>query len=175
MGSGGTESTIVTKLSWATGAAMVCLLIATGVGKADVPTAAPVERATYVKQLEAICAPGAEATRRVVKGVRANVQRGLLKRAARQFARAGQIFGGTVKRISIVPRPSAEKLTLTRWFIDLNLQESYLKKIASTLRTGEKIRAQGYEARFVHYGNVGNNVVLAFEFHSCRFDPTRFG
>ena len=163
------------KLSWAAGAALVCLLIATGMGNAEVPTSAPVERAGYVKQLEAICAPGAEATRRVVKGVRANVQRGLLKRAAGQFARAGQIFGGTVKRIGLVPRPNADKPTLARWFIDLNLQESYLKKIALALRTGEKIRAQGYEARFVHYGNVGNNVVLTFEFHSCRFDPTRFG
>ncbi len=163
------------KLSWTAGAALVCLAVATGVGNADVPTSASVERAAYVKQLEAICAPGAEATRRVVKGVRANVQRGLLKRAAGQFARASQIFGGTVKRIGLVPRPNAEKPTLARWFIDLNLQESYLKKIALALRTGEKIRAQGYEARFVHYGNVGNNVVLTFEFHSCRFDPTRFG
>ncbi|MGA8746213.1 MAG: hypothetical protein WB507_10155 [Solirubrobacterales bacterium] len=163
------------QLSWAAGAAMVCLLIGTGMGKADVPTTAPVERAAYVKQLEAICTPGAEATRRVVKGVRANVQRGLLKTAAGQFARASQIFGGTVKRIGVVPRPSADKPTLAKWFIDLNLQESYLKKISGALRSGEKIRAQGYEARFIHYGNVGNNVVLEFEFHSCRFDPTRFG
>jgi hypothetical protein len=165
----------VRKLGWAAAAATVCLLIATGMGRANVQTSAPVERAAYVKALETICKPGAEATRRVVKGVRANVQRGLLKRAAAQFARAGEIFGGTVKRISVVPRPSADKQTLAQWFIDLNLQETYLDKIAGALRTGEKIRAQGYEARFVHYGNVGNNVVLAFEFHSCRFDPTRFG
>jgi hypothetical protein len=173
--SGGTESKIVRKLSWVAVAVMVCMLVVTGRGRADVPTSAPTERAAYVKQLETICKPGAEATQRVVKGVRANVQRGLLKRAAEQFARAGQIFGGTVKRISVVPRPSTDKQTLAKWFIDLNLQETYLNKIAGALRTGEKIRAQGYEARFVHYGNVGNNVVLAFEFHSCRFDPTRFG
>jgi hypothetical protein len=165
----------VTKLIWATAAASVCLLIWTGMGTAAVPTSAPVERATYVKHLEAICAPGASATKRVLKGVRDHVSRGLLKLAAGQFARAAHIFGGTVKQISTVPRPSADRATLTKWFNDLHLQETYLNKIAGALRTGAKIRAQGYETRFVHYGNVGNNVVLAFEFHSCRFDPTRFG
>ncbi len=109
------------------------------------------------------------------QGVRGNVSRGLLNRAAGQFARAADIFGGTVKRISVVPRPSADMATLARWFTDLHLQESYLNKIAGALRAGEKVRAQGYEARFVHYGNAGNNVVLSFEFHACRFDPTRFG
>jgi hypothetical protein len=165
----------VTKLISVTAAASACLLISTGIGMAASPSSAPVERAAYVRQLEAICAPGASATRRVVRGVRGNVGRGLLKRAAGQFARAGDIFGGTVKRISVVPRPSADMTTLARWFTDLHLQGSYLNKIAGALRAGEKVRAQGYEARFVHYGNAGNNVVLSFEFHACRFDPTRFG
>jgi hypothetical protein len=165
----------VTKLMRVTVAATACLLISTGTGLAASASSAPVERAEYVRRLEAICAPGASATHRAVKGVRANVSRGLLKRAAGQFARAAHIFGGTVKRISVVPRPRADMETLAKWFIDLHLQGSYLDKIAGALRSGEKIRAQGYEARFVHYGNAGNNVVLAFEFHACRFEPTRFG
>jgi hypothetical protein len=164
-----------TKLVWMTAAASVFLLIETGMGMAASPSSAPVERAAYVKELEAICAPGARATRKAVKGVRDNVERGLLKLAAGQFARAAQIFAGTVKQISVVPRPSADQTTLAKWFTDLHLQESYLNKIAGALRAGERVRAQGYEARFVHYGNAGNNVVLSFEFHSCRFDPTRFG
>lgn len=165
----------MTRLMWVTAAASVCLLISTGMGLAASPSSAPVERAEYVRRLETICAPGASATSRAVKGVRANVSRGLLKRAAGQFARAAHIFEGTVKRISVVPRPSADMETLAKWFTDLHLQGSYLDKIAGALQTGEKIRAQGYEARFVHYGNAGNNVVLAFEFHTCRFEPTRFG
>ena len=119
---------------WVTAAASVCLLISTGMGLAASPSSAPVERAEYVRRLEAICAPGASATRRVVKGVRANVSRGLLKRAAGQFTRAAQIFGGTVKQISVVPRPSADMETLARWFTDLHLQGSYLNKIAGALR-----------------------------------------
>ncbi len=155
---------------------VVCLtLVSVGLATAAGSPTAPLDRAAYVKQLEAICAPGASATKRIVKGVRENVQKGLLGRAAGQFASAARIFGHTVKGIAAVARPSADAATLSQWFVYLNRQEAYLKKVAGALRAGQKVRSQGYLARFIHYGNLGNNVVLSFGFHSCRFDPTRFG
>jgi hypothetical protein len=74
-----------------------------------------------------------------------------------------------------VPRPAADAAKLETWFGFLNEQEAYLKKIAADLRAGHTIASQGDTARFVHNGNLANRTVLAFGFHYCSFELTRFG
>lgn len=144
--------------------------MATVASAAEAPT-----RDEYVSRLEQICKPDAEATQRAMKGARADVRKERFPVAAGKFAKATTIFGGTVKRISAVPRPSADTAKLSKWFGYLNRQEDYLRQITAALRKSEGIKAQRLTARFIHNGNLANNVVLAFGFNYCSFKFSRYG
>lgn len=132
-------------------------------------------RSEYVSRLESICKPRALATERATKGVRADIHAGRLAVAAGKFGKAAQIFGATVRAIAAVPRPSADAPRLAKWFSYLKQQESYLKEITAQLRAGHTIQAQRLTARFIHSGNLANNVVLAFGFDYCSFKFSRYG
>jgi hypothetical protein len=148
----------------------VGLVFAAAATAAEAPT-----REEYVTQLEGICKPGAEATQRAMKGARADVRAERLGVAAGKFAQATSIFGSTLKRISAVPRPAADGAKLTKWFGYLKNQHSYLERITAKLRAGQGISAQRLITRFIHNGNLANNVVLAFEFNYCSFKFSRYG
>lgn len=154
----------------------VCLVLSAlvvGVGSAlaaEGPT-----RQEYVSQLEEVCKPDAEATQRAMKGARSDIQAERFAAAAGKFARATRIFGSTVDEIAPVPRPSADKERLEKWFGNLRTQESYLAQITSQLRADHGIKAQRLIARFIHSGNLANNVVLAFGFNYCSFKFARYG
>ena len=146
------------------------LLVVASAPAAEAPT-----RDEYVDQLEVVCKPDAEATQRVMKGARADIRAERLKPAATKFAKATSIFGGTVKEISGKPRPTADTERLRKWFTYLKRQESFLGQITAQLRQGHAIKAQKLTARFIHNGNLANNVVLAFGFDWCSFKFSRYG
>jgi hypothetical protein len=148
----------------------IALLFAASAPAAEAPT-----RDEYVDRLEAICKPDAEATQRAMKGARGDVRAERLAVAAQKFAKATAIFGGTVKGISAVPRPAADTTKLGKWFTYLKRQQSYLGQITAQLRQGNGIKAQRLTARFIHTGNLANNVVLAFGFDWCSFKFSRYG
>ena len=145
-------------------------LSAVAVSAAEAPT-----RDEYVERLEKICKPDALTTQRVMKGARGDIRAERLKAAAKKFTKATSIFGATVKQISAVPRPEADLERLGKWFTYLNRQESYLRQITKALREDEPIKAQRLTARFIHNGNLANNVVLAFGFDWCSFKFSRYG
>jgi hypothetical protein len=132
-------------------------------------------RDDYVLQLEKICKPGAKQTQRAMDGVRDDVHTSRMGIAAHKFSRAAVIFGRTIKTIGRVPRPAADRPRLKDWFSYLNRQEDYLQQIARELRAHHTIKAQRLTARFIHNGNLANNVVLAFGFNYCSFKFSRFG
>ncbi len=146
-------------------AASACLASA-----AEAPT-----RQEYVSRLEAICRPDVLATQRVMKGARDDIRAELDSRAAGKFGRGAKIFGGTIEKIARVARPVADTGRLRKWFVYLQRQETFLGQITTRLRTGQTIRAQRATARFIHNGNLANNVVLAFGFNYCSFRFSRFG
>jgi hypothetical protein len=146
------------------------LLVATAVLAAEPPT-----RDEYVARLEKDCKPGAEETQRAMKGARADIKAERLAVAAGKFARATRIFGGTVRVIAAVPRPPADTAKVSKWFDYLKRQESYLGQITAQLRADHAIPAQRLTARFIHSGNLANNVVLAFGFDYCSFKFSRYG
>jgi len=150
--------------------ALLAALLIGGVAAAEgEPT-----RSEYVAQLEAVCKPDALATKKAVKGVKGDVRAERLAVAAGKFSAAAKIFAGTVREISTVPRPPADQAKLAKWFTYLEQEKSYLTKIAAALRAGRTIQSQRYTARFVHNGNLANNVVLAFGFNYCSFKLSRF-
>jgi hypothetical protein len=142
---------------------------------APAPAAEAPTRDEYVERLEAICKPDALATQRAMKGARGDIRSERLAAAAGKFARATTIFGSTVKEIAAVPRPPADTAKLGKWFTYLKRQESYLREITAELRRDHPIKAQRLTARFIHSGNLANNVVLAFGFNYCSFKFSRYG
>lgn len=151
-------------------AILAVLLAAPGASAAEAPT-----RDEYVDRLEKVCKPDALATQRAMKGARADIQAERLKVAAKKFTKATAIFGSTVKEISAAPRPEADRARLAKWFTYLNRQASYIGQITEQLRQEHAIRAQRLTARFIHNGNLANNVVLAFGFDWCSFKFSRYG
>jgi len=158
-----------------TGITLFLMVIVTLLAAAAAPAAEAPTRGEYVDRLEAICKPDAEATQRAMKGARADVRAERLKVAARKFARASSIFSQTRKQIAAVPRPTGDARRLGKWFTYLKRQESYLSEITEQLRQEHAIKAQRLTARFIHSGNLANNVVLAFGFNYCSFKFSRYG
>jgi hypothetical protein len=131
-------------------------------------------RSEYVAQLEKICKPRSEATQRAVRGTRADVRSERFRRAAAKVGKAQGIFAGTIGAISEVPRPSADRDTLARWFGGLKLEVAALGRTAAALRSENLPRFQRVWANFIHEGNQANNVVVSFGFNYCAFRPSRF-
>jgi hypothetical protein len=133
-------------------------------------------RDEYVQRLEGMCKPRAEATQVAMKGVRKDVRYPKrLPIAVGKFAKGARIFGGTIEKIAKVPQPIADVGRLKEWFTYLNRQEQYLLEITDQLRMSHTIRAQRLTSRFIHNGNLANNVVLAFGFDYCSFKFARYG
>jgi hypothetical protein len=151
--------------------ALVGLVLCASAGAEEVLT-----RPEYVTQLEEVCKPGAKETQTAMNGVRDDVKNpNRIPLAAKKFQQAADIFGGTIKTIAKVPRPPADRSRLDEWFVYLGRQESYLQEIAAQLRHTHTIKAQRLTARFIHNGNLANNVTLAFGFNYCSFKFSRYG
>jgi hypothetical protein len=148
----------------------IALLFAAGAA-AEAP--AP-SRAEYVAKLEGICKPRALATKRAVQGMRADLRAERLAIAAAKFSRASRFFAATVREISPLTRPLADRASLGRWFGYLAEEESNLQRIVAVLRADRPVAFQHASARFVTSGEHADNVVLAFGFNYCYFKLSRF-
>jgi hypothetical protein len=150
--------------------ALVALAAAAAAPAAEAPT-----REEYVDRLEATCKPDALATQRAMKGAKADIRAERLAVAAKKFAKATAIYSGTIQHIAAVPRPPEDEARLGQWFTYLKRQVSYLGQITIQLRKDQPIKAQRLVSRFIHNGNLANNVVLAFGFNYCSFKFSRYG
>lgn len=157
----------------ALGVLLAALALTASLAAASIAAEAPT-RPEYVARLERICKPGSEATERAVRGVRADVRGERLRLAATKFSRAKRIFAHTVRAISTIPRPPADRATLARWFAALGREKLFLGLIAAALRASDVARFQRVSADFIHKGNRANNVVVSFGFNYCSFKPSRF-
>jgi len=147
-----------------------CLFAAATAPAAEAPT-----RDEYVERLEAICKPDALATQKAMKGARGDIRAERFAVAAGKFAAATAIFSGNVKEISAKPRPAADGERLRKWFTYLKRQEAYLGQVTEQLRQEHPTKALRLIQRFIHTGNLANNVVLAFGFNWCSFEFSRYG
>jgi len=165
----------VMRSRWMAAAAIVLVAVSAGAGVASAE-GEPTEptRTEYVSTLEKICKPGSDATERAVRGVRADVRAERLAVAGGKFARAERIFESTVRSISVVPRPPADRATLGRWFAALKREEVYLGQMVKVLRANDVAGFERVSARFIHEGNKANNAVVSFGFNYCSFKPSRF-
>jgi hypothetical protein len=151
-------------------AACITALAASALAVADV---AP-DQAEYVSRLESICKPSVERTQRAVRGVKSDIRRERFGVAAQKLSRAEVIFDRTVRAISAVPRPPANTAQLAKWFGLLKRQEAYLRKSADALHDERIVSYQHNSVRFLHTGNLANDVILTYGFNYCKFKFGRF-
>lgn len=164
------------RLGWLTGVCVIAMAAMVLAGGAMAIAEETLTRDEYVDRLETVCKPRAEMTQKAMDGVRQDVRDPKrIDIAARKFGKAANIFGGTVKTIEQVPRPAADLDRLREWYVYLNRQEDYLQRITGQLQIGRTIKAQRLTGRFIHSGNLANNVTLAFGFDYCSFKFSRYG
>jgi len=133
-----------------------------------------VTRESYKEAVEPICKANTKANERILKGVRGKVKAGKLKAAGRQFSRAATALRKTVKELRAVPRPPADEAKLIKWLKTVEEEANLFQKTAQKLKAGNKNGALAMVIRLEHNANVANNQVLGFEFHYCRFEPSKF-
>jgi hypothetical protein len=132
---------------------------------------AEVTRESYKEAVEPICKSNTEANERILKGVRGKVKAGKLKAAATQFSRASTALNKAQGELKAVPQPPADQAKLTKWLGDVKTEATLFQKTATKLRAGDK---NGAQSVVIKLANQANNLVLGFEFHYCRFEPSKF-
>ena len=147
------------------------LLLGCLVGRAE---AAEVTRDSYREAVEPICKENTQANERILHGVRTMVRHEKLEGASRRFLRAARALRGTLSQLRPVPRPPRDVSRLSRWLGFVSTEAELLANTGHYLAAGRRATAEGMVVRLESTARRANNVVFAFEFKYCRFEPSRF-
>lgn len=134
-------------------------------------------RAQYVEQVDPICQANTEANKRILKNVKTKARsksEKTVREAGSQFIQASTAFGATEKKIAAVPRPPADDARLLKWFDQLDIVRTDLRKLGKALQRNEKILASHEGVRVERAANAANNVSFVFEFQYCHLRPSSF-
>jgi cell division septum initiation protein DivIVA len=140
--------------------------------RADEPT-----RDQFREGVEPICEANTKANKRILKNAKERAksrEAAKMKEAGAQFIHASAVFGKTVEKLDDVPRPAADDARLVRWFKQLGIVQTNLRKLGVALKAGEEIKAAHEQIRIERASNAANNVSFVFEFHYCRLTAARF-
>jgi hypothetical protein len=132
------------------------------------------EAQAYREDVEPICKRNTEANQTILKGVRANVKAGKLKKASRQLLAAAKALKHTREQLLKVPKPTADTARLTKWLKGVKTEIELLEAAGRKLAKGEKNAAQKMVVRLDSNARRTNNLVLDYEFRFCRFQPSKF-
>jgi gas vesicle protein len=147
--------------------AMALLLAAPALG-------AEQTRESYTEAVEPICKSNAEASDRILDGVKQEVRQGKLKVAAAKFTKAAAALKQTLRQLKAVPKPTTDAAKLDKWLGFIKNEVELFERTAKKLKAGDKIGAQTMAVRLTSTANKANNQVLTFEFKYCRVDPSQF-
>lgn len=155
-------------------ATVTLLIVLSQLVLAPVTNGAEVTRAQYVEQGEPICKANTIANRHTLEGTQQDVREGRLRHAGGKFDRAARALHRTIKRLEPIPRPSADKRLLARWFTHQNDEVRLLERVASQLLKDSRKGLGRYVLELRHNANVTNNVVLTFGFEFCLIQTARY-
>jgi hypothetical protein len=141
---------------------------------ASLALAAETTRAEYVAAVEPICKVNTKANEKILKGVKAEVRKGKLKPASRQFAKAAAALKKTYNQLREVPQPVADQKTLAKWLGYVKKEVGLFEKVARKLKAGDKAGAEKSVIFLTQNAELANDTVLNFEFHYCRFNASKF-
>jgi hypothetical protein len=130
---------------------------------------AELTRPEYVARAESVCKVGvAQAGPLITKGFR-EVKKNQVLSAAPKFARAAKLDEAMRRHLGAIPPPPTDARNLTAWLQRLEVQNEFLARSGEALSEDQRVRAQGYFTRFIHNGNLANDLVLGYGFKSCLF------
>lgn len=152
----------------------LCLCLAASLLTATAAGGEEVTRDSYREAVEPICRENTQANERILRGVRAMVRHEQLKAASQRFLRAARALRGTLSQLRPVPRPPGDIARLSRWLGFVSTEAELLAKTGHYLAAGKRATAEGMVVRLESTARRANNVVFAFEFKYCRFEPSRF-
>ena len=136
--------------------------------------AAEQTRESYVAQVEPICKSNTKANEKILKGVKAEVKAGKLAPAALQISKAAKALKRTLTQLRAVPQPKSDKPKLTKWLGYIKTEVELFERTAKKLKSGDKAGAERMSVLLTHESNLANNAVLAFNFHYCHAEPSKF-
>lgn len=150
------------------------VVLGLALGGATLAQATETTRAEYVAAVEPICKTNTKANERILSGVRAEVRQGKLKIAAARLARAAAALQRTLTELKAVPQPAADQARLAKWLGYVKIEVELLRRIGKKLKAGDRAGVLKMQQRLKHNADLANSTVLAFGFHYCRFDPSKF-
>ena len=132
-------------------------------------------RSEYVARLEGICKPRALATKRAVRGMRADLRAERLAVAASKFSQGLSPFRGHRARdLAATPSPGRSRDARGNGSNTCTRRNRTCAGSSPCLRADRPVAFQHASARFVKSGERADDVVLAFGFDFCYFKLSRF-
>jgi hypothetical protein len=141
---------------------------------ASLAFAAETTRTEYKAAVEPICQANSQANERILKGVRQEVKQGELKPASVKFAKAAKALKQANVQLKAVPQPTADAAKLTKWLSYVKTEGELFESASKALKANDKNKAESYVVKLEHNARLANNEVLAFGFHYCKFEPSKF-
>jgi len=130
---------------------------------------AELTREEYVARADAICKAGTAKTIPLINEGFREVKENEVRSAAPKIVRAAKLYDGYRQRVRQLPKPAADAAELTAWQKKLGTQNEFLARAGKALSEDKRVKAQGYFTRFIHYGNLANDIVLGYGFKACLF------
>jgi hypothetical protein len=136
--------------------------------------AAETTRDEYKERVEPICKTNKQESERFLKGVKTMVKKDRLKQAGAAFLKAAKALERAEKQLALVPQPAADSVKLGKWLSDIKGEAALMKRIAAKFKAGNKSKGSSLSVKLTHNATVANNLVIAFQFHFCKIDPSKF-
>jgi hypothetical protein len=138
------------------------------------PMAMAVTRDEYKAQVEPICKTNSDANDRILKPVRREVKQNKLKTAGARFIKASNALKKTHTQLVAVEQPAEDAAKLTKWLGYVKTEADLFKSAGKALKAGNKSKAQKFVNKLTKNANQANSTVLAFNFHYCKFEPSKY-
>jgi len=131
-------------------------------------------RDEYKAQVEPICKKNSEANDKILKTVRKEVKENKLKTAGAKFLKASAALTTTYNELKAVEQPTEDAAKLTKWLGYVKKEAELFNSGGKALKAGNKKKAQKFVNQLNSNANKANAEVLAFGFHYCKFNPSKY-
>jgi hypothetical protein len=147
-------------------AALFCLLVSLA--------AAEQTRESYKAQVEPICKQNTIATERIMKGAKKEIKQGKLTLAGSKFLKASAALKQAYNQLAAVEQPPADVARLTKWLGYLKKEAELFTQTGKALKANNKHKAQHLIDQLSKNANQANVTVLAFNFHYCKVETSKY-
>lgn len=133
-----------------------------------------VTRASYKEAVEPICKTNKQASDRILTGVKELVKKDKLAQASQAFAKAATALEKAQKQLAAVEQPPADAAKLTKWISEIKGEVALMKTISAKFKQGNKSKATSLAVKLQNNATKANNLVVVFQFHYCKIDPSKY-